>query len=255
LELIMRRLVPVLMVLLWASIASAAPMTLYQAPDNTYANTANNPCLFFGPGGSGCNQDPANWPAALPVGDTGGGNPFNPNPLTYSFVGADLLAFAQDVGGSFLLALDINDRGGGPAQTLSNVTVNFFNAANVNIGSYTFGPPLLTVPSVSNGVGFADYILAPGCTGTTAGSGNTTTCTQYTPFTAPSTGVRRIDFTFGETGFNAGGDKLFLIGTPGVSTFCVDATCDVAAVPEPASMMLMGTGLLGLVRMVRKRKS
>jgi hypothetical protein len=51
------------------------------------------------------------------------------------------------------------------------------------------------------------------------------------------------------TGFVADG----LTGKPTI--LCVDANCDVAAVPEPASVMLMGTGLLGLVRMVRKRKS
>jgi hypothetical protein len=239
-------------VLLSASLASAAPITLFQAPTNTYQNTANNPCLFFGPGGSGCNQDPAGWPT--PTGDTGGGDPFNPNPLTKSFTGADLTSFATNVGREFLLGLDINDTS--TAQTLSTATVNFFNNMNVNIGSFTFGPPTLTVPNGSNGLGYADYILAAGCAGVTTGSGNTALCSAYSPFVAPL-GTRRVDFSFGLTGFNDGPDKLFLIsaGPGGVPTpFCtVDPCEDVTPVPEPASLVLLGTGLLATLRGYRRR--
>jgi len=240
----MGRGVVMLALALAPTVSQALPITLYVAPDNTYQNTTNSPCVFYGPGN--CSGDPADWPE--PVGNTGGGNAFTPNPLTQSYSGGELIPFAQYVGRDFLLGLDINDNS--TPQTLSTLTVNFYNSASLNIGSYTFGPTI-TVPSVSNGVGYADYVLAAGCLGVQAGSGNTATCTNYSPFVAPA-GTRQIDFSFGLTGANAGADKLFLIsaGPGGVPTpFDVDPT----AVPEPASLLLLGTGLFWTVRVMRRR--
>ena len=204
----MRYKVPVLSLLitLVASVASANPISIYTAPDQTYQNTINNPCVFYGPGGSGCNQNPDGWNT---VGDTGGGDPFDPYPLFNSYGDApgELALFANNVGRNFLLGLDINDTS--EAQTLDNLTINFFGVGGVNLGGYTFAPPT-PVGDLANGLGYADYVLAAGCSGITLNG----FCSNYTPFTAPA-GTTKIDFTFGLTGFNDGPDKLFLIGLGG----------------------------------------
>ena len=194
--------------------AHAGPISIFSVEGaNTYANTENNPCVFFGPGQSGCNKNPTGWTMQ---GDTGGGDPFNPNPLTITYGDdpGELALFADNVGANFLLGLDINDTS--TAQFLSNTTITFFSSTGTTLGSYTFDDGPLDVPNSNNGEGFADYILSAGCEdlGGAQGSGNEATCTDFTPFTAPA-GTREITFTFGLTGFNDGPDKLFLIGLGG----------------------------------------
>lgn len=248
----MRRLVPVLMVLLWASIASAAPVSIFSAADQ-FQNGGVNPCIFAGNGGDGCNQ--INFAFPDPVTST---QTFVPNPLVNTIGDApgELLEFATNVGRDFIIGLDVNE--GGPVQTLTQMTISFFGASNNFLGDYQLGGTPLLIPVTANGAGYTDYVFAAGCGAPGAvGTGVAATCANYTPFSAP-TGTRSITFTYGMGTFNDGAERVFLIPDgPGgtVTTLCIDANCDVAAVPEPASMMLMGTGLLGLVRMVRKRKS
>ena len=239
----MRYKVPVLSLLitLVASVASANPISIYTAPDQTYQNTINNPCVFYGPGGSGCNQNPSGW---VTVGDTGGGDPFNPNPLVniYGDAPGELALFASNVGANFYLGLDINDTSTG--QLLTDLTVNFYNFGGSNIGSYSFAPAQL-VPSNANGTGYADYIL-------TAGS-------PLTPFSAPA-GTTKIAFTFGLAGsgenmYNDGPDKLFLIGLGGTIPPGDDEPPDdePPSVPDGGSTsILLGSAIMGL-GIARKR--
>ena len=119
-------------VLLTAGLAQASPISIYTAPDATYQNSINSPCLFYGP--EVCNNLPPSWPV---VGPTSGGLSFD---LTNTFgdVPGELALFGNYVGREFLLGLDINDTG---AQTLDNLTINFFDVNGINIGGYAF-PPL-----------------------------------------------------------------------------------------------------------------
>jgi hypothetical protein len=235
-------------VILMAGPAQASAISIYTAPDATYQNSINNPCVFFGPGV--CNNLPPGWPV---VGDTTGGNAYEPYPLTNTYGDApgELALFGQYVGREFLLGLDVNDTNERSPQTLDNLTITFFDVNGINIGGYAFAPAT-PVGSNANGVGFADFVLSAGCLGTVGGgTGVLATCTNYAPFIAPAA-TRSLTFTFGLDPANDGPDKLFLISAGPVPVpFDVPPT----PVPEPATLALLGSGLLGVVRTMRKRKT
>jgi hypothetical protein len=232
-----------------ATTANAAGISVFHASlGHVYQNTANSPCVFYGPGN--CPQDPAGWPD--PTGNTGGGTPFVPNPLVQEYTGTEYsVSWTNIIGGSFILGIDINDTG--TAQTLSNFTITFINGINDATPDYAF-VGTIDLPNVFNGLGWADYILSPGCAGPTLGAGADTQCLLglYQPFQVAA-GTTALRFTFGFTGANDGPDKVFAIPFLTPDQQCLPPTCS-PTIPEPGSMVLLGTGLAALSFAVRRRR-
>jgi hypothetical protein len=236
-------------VMLTAVPCMASAISIYSAP-HAYQNGGVNPCVFSGNGDNGCGTTLTlgfpDWVTSTQQFDT------NPLVNTYGDQAGELAQFAQ-IGRQFILGLDVNQ--GGAVQTLTNLTITFRDANGNVLGTgYQFSPVPTNLPVTDQGEGWTDYVVAAGCLNAPGGgSGLAATCSNYQPFIAPI-GTRQLTFTYGMGVFNDGAERLFLIsaGPGGVPVpFDVDPT----PVPEPASLALLGSGLLGVVRTMRKRKT
>lgn len=228
--------------LVLAPVAEAAGISIFTAPDKTYQNTTNNPCVFYGPGNC---SDPSGWPA--PAGDTQG---FTANPLVQTYDGSNYTAWLSVVGTAFILGYDINQANGKPAQSLTNLSITFYDSANSQISNYTMGSLPLAVPANANGNGYADYVLTAGCSGVIIGSGVSATCSQYSPFVVPN-GTVKIVMTFNMANDNDGAEQIFAV--PMAAPPC---TTNCGTVPEPATgtLLALGSGLMAVAYRLRRRR-
>ncbi len=220
-------LVAAVLTLTASAFATSLDVTTYNpAPVNQqYQQTLNSPCVFGDPS---CKQ-PTGWditnggPGDIAVGGSvhtiGIPTAFQSITLTGSQIFAAIGSY------NFIIGVDVNQAG----------QVNPTN-----------DPYLTYIAEFINGVQVASYGTAGAGTGgtalTIANNGNGWADDLITGFVAPNAGDT-VYFKLSYYNATDGSEEFFLINTANPPP----------AVPEPSSLMLFGTGLLGMAGFLRRR--
>jgi hypothetical protein len=195
---------------------AAATITLDEAPTVFYQQTEASPCVI---GGENCQNEVFPWTVE---GSGGSGTESDTESPVYS-----LASIQNVVGGNlFSVGLDYNDSS--KPQILREFSLVF--CADESCAGEVGTPQTYTGPTdlktIHNGVGFSDFLLE----GFDLGDDNDSA--EFVKFVAQWLN-------------NAGPDRYFVISGD-------DPGTDVPPIPESSTLLMMGGGLLALVRLRRK---
>jgi len=218
---ILSLLAAIVLVLALGSMAKADAMLTIVNPapvDQQYQQTLNSPCIFGDPS---C-QQPSGFDLTSIAGggstqNWGVGTPVQ----SPTYTGQQII----DATGSnnFIVGIDVNQRGSDANITLTYFAEYINGALVAHYGTSGADTGGLVLTLVNNGNGWADNLI--------------------TGFVAPNAGDT-VYFQLTYLNANNGSEEFFLIN-PGSPP---------PVVPEPASLILLGTGLLGVAAKVRSRK-
>lgn len=199
-------------IVLFASGAQAAPLTLDTSGTPSYQQLANRPCIFGDPSCS----NPPSFPKTL----------LAPATSTYSNIMSPAYTIGQirDLAGdTFLVGIDVNTT----QQPLATEILDSFELIIGGITQFTFNTPT-QLANNANGTGWTDALL----TGFDISSFLDTDSAQF-----------RLSFH----GATDGREQFFLIEGEGGTQ-----PPPTNGVPEPFSILLLGAGVAGLSLRKRK---